>query len=74
MASRNDEYNTSELEDYVVPDVSVKELLSMIPYVLEQDRVAAGSPLSIRSHCFERSTLRSSLYMCVFACVFPFTC
>ncbi|KAI5824274.1 hypothetical protein K523DRAFT_315563 [Schizophyllum commune Tattone D] len=46
MASPNDQYNTSELEDYVVPEVSVKELLSMIP-----------------AHCFERSTLRSSLYI-----------
>ena len=42
MASQNDEYNTSEQEDYVVPDVSVKELLSMIPYVSERDRVGTG--------------------------------
>ena len=45
MASQSDEYKTSELEDYVVPDVSVKELLGMIPYVLEHDRAAAGSPV-----------------------------
>ncbi|KAL1744096.1 fatty acid desaturase-domain-containing protein [Schizophyllum fasciatum] len=45
MATQN-EYKTSELENYVVPEISVKELLGFIP-----------------AHCFERSALRSSLYI-----------
>lgn len=39
---------TVEQATFVVPDLSVKDLLSVIP-----------------AHCFERSALKSSLYMYV---------
>ncbi|TRM61050.1 fatty acid desaturase-domain-containing protein [Schizophyllum amplum] len=42
----DDKFITAEQSTYIVPDISVKELLGSIP-----------------SHCYERSALRSSLYI-----------
>jgi len=51
--------------EIVIPNLTIEDLLSVIPSVASLLR--HGSPLtltpSFRTHCFKRSTLRSSLYV-----------
>ena len=52
--------------DFVVPNITTKELLDAIPWVLDSYIVCFVLKLtSYRPHCFKRSALRSSLYVWV---------
>jgi omega-6 fatty acid desaturase (delta-12 desaturase) len=52
--------------EVVIPDLTIKDLLSVIPSVRLSSSLGFGPadtlPLS-RTHCFQRSALRSSLYV-----------
>jgi hypothetical protein len=50
-------------EEIVIPDLSVKDLLSAIPYVSQSWNECIELNILYRAHCFKRSALRSGSYV-----------
>lgn len=49
---------------FIVPELSIKQLLDVIPYVYTSFRNLSTTYIVNNSpHCFKRSALRSSVYM-----------
>ncbi|KAJ3006036.1 hypothetical protein NUW54_g4085 [Trametes sanguinea] len=77
--TRTSKKTTVEQAPFVIPDLSIKELLSAIPYVIRSVSFPAcvlnASPSFQNSaHCFERSALRSSLYILLDVVVIASAC
>jgi hypothetical protein len=71
MGRPSEKVITVEQGVYPVPDIPVKDLLSAIPYVAPMPLAfssASAEDFFLRPHCFQRSALRSSSYLCV---IFP---
>jgi hypothetical protein len=59
-----------EQKPLIIPDITIKELHSVIPYVLyealaHRPKQRVNNVLAYSPHCFERSTLTSLLYVYV---------
>lgn len=54
-------------EQVIIPDLTIKDLLSAIPYVDVSSPLtdSISHPFCHRAHCFKRNGWRSSLYVCV---------
>lgn len=54
-----------ELGLYVVPDLTIKQLLDAIPYASDFLGLNLELISLFRAHCFKRSAVKSSLYVYV---------
>lgn len=71
MASDSVDRISVDQEQVIIPDLTIKDLLSSIPYVDVSPPSHSSSTSSssfFRAHCFKRNGWRSSLYLCVSLC------